>query len=477
MDLDAFYAVYRGDGRARPAYEPAMMVGVVPVRVRARDPVLAGDRAGVHRGRRLPRDRGAAQARSRDDRALRRAPPGRAGGRVRLGPGLVREGRSGRRERRRDRWQQGLGEREPRGDRRLRAPRARGASRTRARSTPKRTSASAIAAATSCRRSWRPPTVARSGSKTPGAGWTISAPSRPRRSRATGPSASRKPSGAWTSSCSPRCAPRRPISATGPRASIAAAGGWGRTRSPSPTRRRRCREGEINTTDLDSRMVKGQHGWLQGYNAQAATNEHQIVIAAEIAGRLTRLRAPRADRHRGPPRAHGRRHHRRCPKRGRRRLRLLAHRADATPRRRRHPGPDPARLRAAHDPAAGLERRHLRLHAQRPRQRARRGALPATPAPDRDACSASTKHNRGFPRFHRRGRAAVRTEWRLITATHNLLEAPQAPARDRGGLTAAAGHDPPAAALPGRHLESHDHFGSRGLTRQRSWPRAAGGEE
>src|SRR3954452_22093042 len=40
--------------------------------------------------------------------------------------------------------------------------------------------------------------------------------------------------------------------------------------------------GEINTTDLDSRMVKGQHQFIQGYNAQAATNEHQIVIAAEI---------------------------------------------------------------------------------------------------------------------------------------------------------------------------------------------------
>jgi hypothetical protein len=41
-------------------------------------------------------------------------------------------------------------------------------------------------------------------------------------------------------------------------------------------------QGTINTTDLDSRLVKGQHGWLQGYNAQAAANEHQIVIAAEI---------------------------------------------------------------------------------------------------------------------------------------------------------------------------------------------------
>jgi Transposase DDE domain len=28
--------------------------------------------------------------------------------------------------------------------------------------------------------------------------------------------------------------------------------------------------------------------------------------------------------------------------------------------------------------------------------------------------------NRGLDRFQRRGRDAVRTEWRLITATHNL---------------------------------------------------------
>jgi Transposase DDE domain len=34
----------------------------------------------------------------------------------------------------------------------------------------------------------------------------------------------------------------------------------------------------------------------------------------------------------------------------------------------------------------------------------------------------SIKHNRGCDRFHRRGRAAVRTEWRLITAGHNLLK-------------------------------------------------------
>ena len=33
-----------------------------------------------------------------------------------------------------------------------------------------------------------------------------------------------------------------------------------------------------------------------------------------------------------------------------------------------------------------------------------------------------TKHNRTITRFHRRGRAAVRTEWRLLMATHNLTK-------------------------------------------------------
>jgi hypothetical protein len=35
---------------------------------------------------------------------------------------------------------------------------------------------------------------------------------------------------------------------------------------------------------------------------------------------------------------------------------------------------------------------------------------------------AQTKFNRRIDRFLRRGRSAVRSEWRLITATHNLLK-------------------------------------------------------
>src|SRR4051795_3683089 len=41
-------------------------------------------------------------------------------------------------------------------------------------------------------------------------------------------------------------------------------------------------EGRVNVTDPDSKVVKGLRGFIQGYNAQAVTNEHQIVLAAEV---------------------------------------------------------------------------------------------------------------------------------------------------------------------------------------------------
>jgi transposase len=41
-------------------------------------------------------------------------------------------------------------------------------------------------------------------------------------------------------------------------------------------------EGRINVTDPDSRVVKGLRGFIQGYNAQAVTNQHQVVLAAEV---------------------------------------------------------------------------------------------------------------------------------------------------------------------------------------------------
>jgi hypothetical protein len=41
-------------------------------------------------------------------------------------------------------------------------------------------------------------------------------------------------------------------------------------------------QGEVNLTDPDSRRMKGNRRYIQGYNAQAVVNEQQIVIAAEI---------------------------------------------------------------------------------------------------------------------------------------------------------------------------------------------------
>jgi hypothetical protein len=125
---------------------------------------------------------------------------------------------------------------------------------------------------------------------------------------------------------------------------------------PKPYVAPAVRPGEINLTDPDSRMVKGQHQFLQGYNAQAATNEHQIVIGAEIEvvspdfGHLERtLDAARQEPNTigisEPPKL------------------VVADsgywHTEQMQRGRRHPCFDSARLRATNHPAPGLERRHL----------------------------------------------------------------------------------------------------------------------
>ena len=52
---------------------------------------------------------------------------------------------------------------------------------------------------------------------------------------------------------------------------------------PSPHQVPDTPAGKINTTDPDSRLLKAAGiGYVQGYNAQAAVSEEQIVLAAEI---------------------------------------------------------------------------------------------------------------------------------------------------------------------------------------------------
>jgi transposase len=178
--------------------------------------------------------------------------------------------------------------------------------------------------------------------------------------------------------------------------------------------------GKINVTDLDSRLVKGMRGWLQGYNAQAATNDQQIVIAAEITvdspdfGHLepvldaarTELRgAGVSDTPEVVLADAGYWHQDQMQRIVADGIQVLIP-PDSSRRKTARPGWDGGlyafmRRVLATDRGTELYRQRQRLI---------------------EPVFANTKFNRRLDRFHRRGRAAVRTEWRLINATHNLLK-------------------------------------------------------
>jgi transposase len=55
-----------------------------------------------------------------------------------------------------------------------------------------------------------------------------------------------------------------------------------RLRGRKPTPPEPAKERPANVTDPDSRIMKTQHGFIQGYNGQAVVTEHQIVIATDL---------------------------------------------------------------------------------------------------------------------------------------------------------------------------------------------------
>src|SRR3954470_19048849 len=53
-------------------------------------------------------------------------------------------------------------------------------------------------------------------------------------------------------------------------------------RPPNPRQPPTVATGKVNLTDPDSKLVHGMRGWIQGYNAQAARNDHHLIVAAEV---------------------------------------------------------------------------------------------------------------------------------------------------------------------------------------------------
>ncbi len=194
----------------------------------------------------------------------------------------------------------------------------------------------------------------------------------------------------------------------------------GPSTTPKPYTPPATPQGTINTTDMDARLVKGMRGWLQGYNAQAACNEQQIVIAAEVTvaspdfGHLEPMlnaacgELQRAGVDEIPAVVLADAGYWNQPQMER----IIASGTqvlippDSSRRKAARPGWEGGlyavmRQALATDDGAELYRKRQQLI---------------------EPVFANTKFNRRMERFHRRGRSAVRTEWRLMTATHNLLK-------------------------------------------------------
>ena len=178
--------------------------------------------------------------------------------------------------------------------------------------------------------------------------------------------------------------------------------------------------GKINLTDLDSRNVKTLRGWVQGYNAQAVCTEQQIVIAAEVTiaspdfGQLepminateTELTAAGVIAAPEVVLADAGYWHTEQIERLTGRGTVVLIPPDAGKRKGARPGWNGG--------IYAFMRRVLATDRGGELYRRRNGMI--------EPVFAHTKFNRRIDRFQRRGRAAARSEWRLITATHNLLK-------------------------------------------------------
>jgi transposase len=177
--------------------------------------------------------------------------------------------------------------------------------------------------------------------------------------------------------------------------------------------------GEINLTDPDSRNMLAARGFVQGYNAQAAVNEQHVVIAAEIcvhnpdfgnlepvllAAETELANAGVTDTPEVVLADAGYWHTEQMQRLAARGIPVLI-----PPDAHKRNGVRPGWTGGMYEFMRGV----LTSERGKDLYRRRQGIV--------EPVFANTKFNRKIYRFHRRGRSAVRSEWRLINATHNLL--------------------------------------------------------
>ncbi len=190
---------------------------------------------------------------------------------------------------------------------------------------------------------------------------------------------------------------------------------------PKPYEPPQVPDGKVNLTDPDSKRLKAREGYVQGYNAQAVVDEGQIVLAAEITNNNTdwsqldpMVTATLAELERagiaGRPETAladaqywNEEHMDEVIANKHIQVLIPPDGSGSGKQRAGWTGGRYAMMRYALASTLGQQLYRKRMQTIEP-------------------VFGHTRHNRAVTRFLRRGRTAVRTEWRLLMMTHNLTK-------------------------------------------------------
>jgi transposase len=191
--------------------------------------------------------------------------------------------------------------------------------------------------------------------------------------------------------------------------------------TPTPYQPPEVPAGKVNVTDPDSKLIKASEGYVQGYNAQAVVDQSQIVLAAEITNstvdwsQLAPMVAATLAELAGAGSS----------------SRIETALADTQYWNEQHMDevtadqhvqvlipPDGGASGKQREGWTGGRYSWMRyvLNCEVGEKLYRKRKQMVEPV------FGHSRHNRGVTRFLRRGRKAVRTEWRLMMMTHNLTK-------------------------------------------------------